>query len=51
MILPPNGTTGFNVVIVTDGVGTRRKAWLELVWRQDQVLLTLNDHTAIFSDY
>ena len=51
MILLPNGTTGFNVVMVTDGVGTSRKAWLELAWQQDQVLLTLNDDIAIFSNY
>ena len=51
MILPLTDMTGFNVVMVTDGVGTRWKAWLVLAWQQEQVFLTLNDDIAMFSDY
>ena len=51
MILPLTCTTEFGVVMVTVGVGTESITLILLAWQQDQVLLTLNDHTAIFSDY
>ena len=51
MILPLTDMTGFNVVMVIDGVGTRCKAWLVLAWQQEQISLTLNNHSAIYSNY
>ena len=50
-MLPLTSTTGFSGVMEIVGVGTRCKAWLVLAWQPEQVFLTLNDGTTIFSDY